>query len=230
ELLPSSRRRTHAGSGGSLLEGGEGHTYRPGGHGHRPGSAVRGAGGTQRRPRGARSGDRVRRARKAHRAGEGGAGGGVERRAFLPWRVRLGTDTGVVGSWPRYVPGRPYPRRRRLAGPGCQGGKHLRPPGERRVGPVVGTRPRGLHTARGVRAVSRRAVRAMLHIWLVFGLALPLAPTAVAQVGQGSAGQETAEARRVLAELRSLIDPTRFDVDALSLDLAFEEPEAIADW
>lgn len=78
--------------------------------------------------------------------------------------------------------------------------------------------------------MSRRAVRATLHIWLVFGLALPLAPTAVAQVGQGSAGQETAEARRVLADLRSLIDPTRFDVDALSLDLAFEEPEAIADW
>src|SRR5690606_20086649 len=41
---------------------------------------------------------------------------------------------------------------------------------------------------------------------------------------------ETAEARRVLADLRSLIDPTRFDVDVLSLDLAFEEPEAIADW
>lgn len=75
-----------------------------------------------------------------------------------------------------------------------------------------------------------RAVRATLNVWLTFGLALPLAPSAVAQAGQGSDGQETAQARRVLSDLRGLIDPTLFDLDALSLHMAFEEPETIADW
>lgn len=72
-----------------------------------------------------------------------------------------------------------------------------------------------------------RIGRSGLSFLLCLGLSCPLAPLAAAQAAVGDA---TEDARRLIGELRSVIDPTEFDVDALALELAFEEPEDIAAW
>lgn len=60
-----------------------------------------------------------------------------------------------------------------------------------------------------------------------FGLAFPLAPSVAAQ---GAAAVATSEARASLSALTALLDPATYDVDALALDLAFEDADAIAEW
>ena len=60
-----------------------------------------------------------------------------------------------------------------------------------------------------------------------FGLAFPLAPSVAAQ---GAAAVATSDARASLSALSALIDPATYDVDALALDLAFEDADVIAEW
>ena len=87
-----------------------------------------------------------------------------------------------------------------------------------RAGRGRGRGPRG-----GVVGRARSALLALACL----GLSFPLAPVAAAQ---GAVAAATAEARRQLDALEALLDPAEHDVDSLALELAFEEPEAIAAW
>lgn len=72
-----------------------------------------------------------------------------------------------------------------------------------------------------------RAAGRLLVFSLALGLVFPLAPVATAQA---SSGATLAEARQRFAQLSELLEPADYDVAALGLELAFEEPDAIAAW
>src|SRR5690606_25855650 len=80
---------------------------------------------------------------------------------------------------------------------------------------------------RGGRSVRVSAGRLSLAALLSLGLAFPLAPVAAAQAAADAA---LAETRQRFARMGELLDPSGFDVDALALELAFEEPDDIAAW
>src|SRR5690606_39080996 len=73
----------------------------------------------------------------------------------------------------------------------------------------------------------RTVERSLVTLLVSFGLAFPLAPSVAAQ---GAAAVATSEARASLSALAALLDPATYDVDALALDLAFEDADAIAEW
>lgn len=69
-------------------------------------------------------------------------------------------------------------------------------------------------------------MRVALVVALTFGLAFPLAPLAAAQ----TATSPTAELSRLFDGLAAPLDRTAFDLDELSLELAFEDAEGITAW
>ena len=77
------------------------------------------------------------------------------------------------------------------------------------------------------RTRTQRLLREVLTVGLAVGLTFPLAPAVAAQ---GVPTSATAEARRSVASLTALLDPVEYDVGALALELAFEEPAVIAAW
>ena len=85
---------------------------------------------------------------------------------------------------------------------------------------------------RSARLVGARGVRALICLGLV--LLSPGAPQFAASQGApeplDQARANLARYADLLEELRSHIDRTQFDVDALAFELAFEEPDVIVDW
>lgn len=68
-------------------------------------------------------------------------------------------------------------------------------------------------------------LRRLVTAAVALGLAFPHATIAVAQ-----SPSPTAETRALLERVAALLDPTEHDLDALGLELAFEEPAGIAAW
>ena len=70
--------------------------------------------------------------------------------------------------------------------------------------------------------------RRVIVLALSTALTLPLLPVAVAQPGSSAAADPVVRQKEVLRDVLAELDPTTFDVDALALAMAFEEPVDIA--